>query len=745
MGLLSNFAKMLVPRREQSSETLSGDTRLNSSPPNEAPLRAPGTRSIAFGSSPAPAPSPAPRSAPVPPPRDSGVTPELPFPDRDIVLELGDVFDRIPAHFVRPGHHNRSRPLCFKISELFRQIAKGHASVPLSSIAIRCPEIFRWQISQLEDMEIQLPLQKVVEQIGPFPSRHAPIRIETHPFVEPPSPALFKAPLESEASVDAEEQPAGEEISPVAEAGPADIPSSSANTEPEPEPEAGPTTAPAPTAIEEEVQVEAVQAAATPDQPPDQEPPEPTEPAVAAEPLAVEATEAMPAEGAPESLEPSSAQSVNPVEPEIAAVKEEENYDLPAEAAEALSADIPPAPGDSPAPVARETPAEPPPQETPSSPPTPLEIPPQPLETVSEVPTGEVPATINHSPAIIAPNGARPRKESLASFRKPAAPLLSSDDSEVDVSLEESAEPMQPSPAPGDEIEKQAPVAESSAEIPSPVTPALQMIPELESGSLDEAESALPAALSDTEPEAREVTAPPPEASPEPPVSNGLEAPASRLSEDEPLHSPPLLRPTVLESAPRILSGTSPVPSSAPTPPPEAREHVTPHLQLFSVRPPSIAASPAEPLSPVPPPPPEAPSAPPSPLPAPPFDQARIQAIFGSAECFDPLAITNAIRHLEGISSCVLLFNGEEYEKGSFPEDVTVERVKGFAEMLVGTNGHGPGGEVRSITLRGTDASLSVWAKRKACVCVSHAEPYLPESLQRKMQDVVDTLAESAA
>jgi hypothetical protein len=89
----------------------------------------------------------------------------------EIVLTLGDVLSRIPAPYLKPGNHDAKRELRFKISDLSSDIARGRAAVPLSRIAHLVPDIFTRQVSRDEDMEVRLPLQKLVEQIGLLRSR----------------------------------------------------------------------------------------------------------------------------------------------------------------------------------------------------------------------------------------------------------------------------------------------------------------------------------------------------------------------------------------------------------------------------------------------------------------------------------------------------------------------------------------------------------------------------------------------
>lgn len=123
----------------------------------------------------------APGLTPAPRPAASGISaktverkpaPISPPPAADeIVLTLGDVLSRIPAHYLRPGNHEAKRELRFKINDLSSDIARGRAAVPLSRIAQLVPDIFAREVGREEDMEIRLPLQKLVEQIGLLRSR----------------------------------------------------------------------------------------------------------------------------------------------------------------------------------------------------------------------------------------------------------------------------------------------------------------------------------------------------------------------------------------------------------------------------------------------------------------------------------------------------------------------------------------------------------------------------------------------
>ncbi len=90
--------------------------------------------------------------------------------NNEVVLRLGDVLSRIPQQFLKPGPHDASRELRFKIDDLCNGIARGRATVPLTEVARLCPEIFRVEIDPDADFDVQLPLQKLLEQVGAFRS-----------------------------------------------------------------------------------------------------------------------------------------------------------------------------------------------------------------------------------------------------------------------------------------------------------------------------------------------------------------------------------------------------------------------------------------------------------------------------------------------------------------------------------------------------------------------------------------------
>lgn len=104
-----------------------------------------------------------PVEAPPAPPRPAFVPPA---PDVTVQLEIGDFIDRLPPNFLQPGPFDRKKKVEFQAAELYSDLSKGRASVPASVIYQHCPEIFARPVSDTEDTEISLQLQKLVEQIG---------------------------------------------------------------------------------------------------------------------------------------------------------------------------------------------------------------------------------------------------------------------------------------------------------------------------------------------------------------------------------------------------------------------------------------------------------------------------------------------------------------------------------------------------------------------------------------------------
>ena len=83
-----------------------------------------------------------------------------------IVLNLGDLLPRIPTQYLAMGLHDEQLELRFPLEEMLNELAHGRAATRLSRIAAVCPQLFENPIPPAEDMEVPLPLEKLVDQIG---------------------------------------------------------------------------------------------------------------------------------------------------------------------------------------------------------------------------------------------------------------------------------------------------------------------------------------------------------------------------------------------------------------------------------------------------------------------------------------------------------------------------------------------------------------------------------------------------
>ncbi len=105
---------------------------------------------------------------------------------QEIVITLGDVLSRIPTQLLQSGLIDGQRELRFSIDDLSADIARGRAAVPLSKIAALCPGVFSREITAEDDIEVRLPLQKLVEQIGQLRGR--PMVSPAKPLIIAPNP-----------------------------------------------------------------------------------------------------------------------------------------------------------------------------------------------------------------------------------------------------------------------------------------------------------------------------------------------------------------------------------------------------------------------------------------------------------------------------------------------------------------------------------------------------------------------------
>jgi predicted regulator of Ras-like GTPase activity (Roadblock/LC7/MglB family) len=158
-------------------------------PPETVEGRAvlPPARKISFGSSADPLLSPfnEPPRAEIVPAHATATAPA--GPDVPVILEVGDFVDRLPSSFLQTAALDRQRKVEFRSSELYSDLTRGRASVPASVIYKKCADIFSRPVSPTEDIEVALPLQKLVEQMsGAFQTRPDQVSVENVGEIETP-------------------------------------------------------------------------------------------------------------------------------------------------------------------------------------------------------------------------------------------------------------------------------------------------------------------------------------------------------------------------------------------------------------------------------------------------------------------------------------------------------------------------------------------------------------------------------
>jgi hypothetical protein len=85
---------------------------------------------------------------------------------KEVILVLDDVLARIPTECLQPGLHDPDRELRLPTEDLVKGIARGRATIPLATLAARFPDIFQLPPAGLRDVAVQLPLQKLLQQLG---------------------------------------------------------------------------------------------------------------------------------------------------------------------------------------------------------------------------------------------------------------------------------------------------------------------------------------------------------------------------------------------------------------------------------------------------------------------------------------------------------------------------------------------------------------------------------------------------
>ncbi len=115
---------------------------------------------------------------------------------REIILKVSDFIAKIPPHFVDEKAASADLEVRFNAADLYSDMTKGRATVPLSVIAESVPKLFKRALSAEEDVEIQLPLSKIVAQMSDLLTRKD--QEEPEKFVEVETPFLKAAKRDQE-------------------------------------------------------------------------------------------------------------------------------------------------------------------------------------------------------------------------------------------------------------------------------------------------------------------------------------------------------------------------------------------------------------------------------------------------------------------------------------------------------------------------------------------------------------------
>jgi hypothetical protein len=89
-----------------------------------------------------------------------------PLLSQKISVETGEFLRRIPSELLAEGPHDHGKQIEFNAGELMSNIRQRKPSVPLSSIARACPELFVSEISPELDAEIYFPWHSVVDSLS---------------------------------------------------------------------------------------------------------------------------------------------------------------------------------------------------------------------------------------------------------------------------------------------------------------------------------------------------------------------------------------------------------------------------------------------------------------------------------------------------------------------------------------------------------------------------------------------------
>ena len=84
---------------------------------------------------------------------------------KEIVLQLGDLLNRIPKEYLQPGPHDPKQPVRFQVDDLADFIGTGKSTISLDRLARACPNVIKQNAAK--GIDVPFPFQKVVGQIPP--------------------------------------------------------------------------------------------------------------------------------------------------------------------------------------------------------------------------------------------------------------------------------------------------------------------------------------------------------------------------------------------------------------------------------------------------------------------------------------------------------------------------------------------------------------------------------------------------
>ncbi len=646
-------------------------------------------------------------------------------PPGELRLVLDDVLARIPTHCLQPGLHDPDLQLRFPSDELLAGIARGRATIPLSILAQRYPEIFRAPASPSGDVPVHLPLQKLLQQLGraresapPEASQSAappPMEKSTAERLLKPSlhgdllgmgipgkPAIAPvtdhpetlAPLSAAPPVVLAPRPA-----PIVSAEP--IPDAKAEEPPlektESAPEAELPAPPSPTIPEEEIPASASA--------PEPEPPSaaPLPPTIPIPPPVPEPEPSIAAEPAPSSEIPV---AESPGEPQVSRA-ELAAADEPAEAVaptalyvkySPFSSDLPRTPESAPPPPAAFFPEDtaPPPTQAPNVPSPNLAPPksePVAAEASIESPVAPPPAFGFRPPAASGPSVSVPPRITPPPLAIPTPPRDTN-----------------PSPsAPTESTPIESAVREPESE-PPPVSPDteshLRIAPHLAAvrpPSLRTFAGPNPAPAPEPEPPTAESL------QPEPPPAGVRENPSPPV----PVRKPEATAPEEPAFTPVEPAPTAPEPATAEEP-------------LVATR---VAF------------PPPAPTPPDFPLDL--IEQEPLQAIFMTDELLDLPRISQLSAVLPGVSGCLIVAGESFAQGGERPAGLDARTLRELGAKLAATADavHDSLRPERTFTIYGGKRALSIFARDTLCLCVVHGTRGFLPGVRERLTAVADTLA----